>query len=70
MVIDDTGGVRGGQAHGSSDRIGAFPHEKGCGPAERHATIFHALGIRGDETLTDDLGRPIALTEGKPLPLF
>jgi uncharacterized protein (DUF1501 family) len=63
------GGVRGGQVHGSSDRIGAFPREKPCGPADLHATIFHALGIRGDATLTDNLGRPIPLTEGTPLPL-
>jgi uncharacterized protein (DUF1501 family) len=64
------GGVRGGQIYGSSDRIGAFPRGKACGPADLHATVFHALGIRGDETLTDNLGRPIALPEGKPLLLF
>jgi hypothetical protein len=64
------GGIRGGQAYGSSDRIGAFPREKPCGPADLHATVFHALGIRGDSTLTDNQGRPMPLTEGKPLPLF
>jgi hypothetical protein len=64
------GGIRGGQTYGSSDRIGAFPREHPCGPAELHATIFHALGIRGDETLTNNLGRPMALTDAPPLPLF
>jgi hypothetical protein len=64
------GGVRGGQVHGSSDRIGAFPREHGCGPNDLHATIFHALGIPLDTQLIDYQGRPFALTDGMPLPLF
>jgi hypothetical protein len=64
------GGIRGGQTYGRSDRFGALPLEHPCGPAELHATIFHALGIRGDETLTNNQGRPMALTDARPLPLF
>jgi uncharacterized protein (DUF1501 family) len=64
------GGIRGGQTYGRSDRIGALPRERPCGPAELHATIFHALGIRGDETLINNQGRPMALTDARPLPLF
>jgi uncharacterized protein (DUF1501 family) len=64
------GGIRGGQVHGSSDRIGAFPHEQPCGPNDLHATIFQALGIPLDAQAEDNQGRPMALTDGRPLPLF
>jgi hypothetical protein len=64
------GGVCGGQVYGSSDKIGAFPREHGCGPNDVHATIFHALGIPADTLLVDHLGRPFPVTDGQPLPLF
>jgi uncharacterized protein (DUF1501 family) len=64
------GGVRGGQVHGSSDRLGAFPRERGCGPNDLHATIFQALGIPLDAQLLDNQGRPYPVTDGTPLPLF
>jgi hypothetical protein len=64
------GGIRGGQVYGSSDRIGALPRELPCGPNDLHATIFQALGIPLDAHLEDNQGRPQALTDGLPLPLF
>jgi hypothetical protein len=64
------GGVRGGQVHGRSDRIAAAPADRPCGPGDLHATIFHALGISPEAHLRDALGRPLALTDGQPLPLF
>ncbi len=64
------GGIRGGQVYGSSDRIGAYPHEHPCGPNDLHATIFQALGIPLDAAAEDHQGRPVALTDGRPLPLF
>lgn len=64
------GGIRGGQVYGSSDRLGAFPRDNPTGPADVHATIFQALGIPLDAHLNDATGRPLPLTEGRPLPLF
>jgi uncharacterized protein (DUF1501 family) len=64
------GGVRGGQVYGASDRIASAPAENGCTPADLHATIFHALGISAEAHVQDNLGRPLALTSGQPLPLF
>jgi len=64
------GGIRGGQIYGSSDKIGAFPRELGCGPNDLHATILQALGIPLDAQLVDFQGRPLPVTDGKPLPLF
>jgi len=63
------GGIRGGQVHGSSDRLGALPRNLPCGPNDLHATIFHALGIPLDCHLTDLQGRPQAISDGQPLPL-
>jgi hypothetical protein len=64
------GGVRGGQVHGRSDRHAAEPADNPTGPADVHATIFHALGIPLDTVLTDNQGRRLNLTDGTPLPVF
>ena len=64
------GGIRGGQVYGKSDWMGAEPAEAPCAPPDLHATIFHALGIDGATTIHDLDGRPLTLTDGKPLPLF
>jgi hypothetical protein len=64
------GGVRGGQVYGRSDGHAAFPLDRACGPNDLHATILHALGIPLDSHLVDNLGRPVAVTDGRPLPLF
>lgn len=63
-------GIRGGQVYGSSDRIAALPADNPCGPHDLHATVFHALGIPSEAQVADALGRPLALTDGRPLPLF
>ena len=63
------GGIRGGQVYGASDSIGYAPIESPCGPADLHATIFHALGIDPHTIIHDSLERPLPLCEGKPLPL-
>jgi hypothetical protein len=64
------GGIRGGRVYGRSDRHAATPAEAACGPHDLQATILHALGIAPEAQVEDNLGRPLALTEGEPLPLF
>ena len=64
------GGIAGGRVYGKSDRIGAFPDELACGPADLHATIFHALGISPSQMIHDQDNRPLSICDGKPLPLF
>ena len=64
------GGIRGGQVYGASNSIGFEPAESPCGPPDLHATIFHALGIVPNQIIHDLDGRPHALCDGKPLPLF
>lgn len=64
------GGVRGGQVYGSSDGLGAFPLDRPCGPADIHATLFHALGLSPRAELRDPLGRILPATDGEVLDLF
>ncbi len=64
------GGIAGGQIYGSSNGIGAKPEDKPCGPPDLHATIFHALGIDPRHMIMNRKGAPLAICDGKPLPLF
>ena len=64
------GGIAGGRVYGSSDRNGAFPASDACGPADLHATIFHALGINPKFMINDMSDRPLQICDGKALPLF
>jgi hypothetical protein len=64
------GGVRGGQVYGRSDRIGAAPLDQPCGPADLHATIFHALGIPSETRVVDNVGRSLPISDGRVLPVF
>jgi len=65
------GGVRGGQAIGQSDRIGAYPASRPYTPADLAATIYASLGVDPATELRDRLDRPIRLCDGEPIaPLF
>lgn len=61
------GGIRGGQAYGSSDKIGAYPADKPVGPEHIAHTVYHAMGIH-DLIAHDNQNRPYhLLDEGEPL---
>jgi hypothetical protein len=66
-VVLAGGGVRGGQVHGASDRLGAYPATNPVSPEDLAATIYHALGIDPRTTLWDPEHRPITLSQGVPL---
>lgn len=57
------GGIRGGQAVGASDEIGAMPKDRPTTPAEVAATVYKALGISLDTELPGAQGRPIPLVD-------
>jgi hypothetical protein len=57
-------GIRGGQVYGSSDSRAAYPSTNPVGPADLAATIFHCLGIDPRGELTDQQGRPFAVSRG------
>jgi len=60
-------GVKEGAIYGKSDKIGAYPLEGSCGPADFVATIYHLLGIDPHHEEHDQLDRPFQLTKGNPL---
>ena len=57
------GGVKGGQAIGASDEIGAYPKDRPIPAAAVSATVLHALGIELDTELPGPQSRPIRTAE-------
>jgi hypothetical protein len=66
-VVFAGAGVRGGEVLGASDRIAAYPATEPVLPEDLAATMYHALGIDGRQTIYDRLGRPLVLSPGRPL---
>ena len=61
------GGIRGGQAYGTSDKVGAYPADKPVAPEDGAKRIYHAMGLGNPEAI-DSQGRPYRiLEEGEPL---
>jgi len=66
-VLMAGGGIRGGQAYGTSDRHAAYPADLPVAPEDIAKTVYHAMGI-DDLTAIDKGGRPYNLMEeGRPL---
>jgi Protein of unknown function (DUF1501) len=61
-VLMAGGGIRGGQAYGTSDRRAEFPASKPVAPEDIAKTVFWAMGI-ADLSATDRLDRPYSLLE-------
>jgi Protein of unknown function (DUF1501) len=59
------GGVRGGQALGASDRIGAYPRDGRVLPQDLAATVYHCLGYPSHAEVHDTQGRPLAISRGE-----
>ena len=60
------GGIRGGAVYGESDKIGAYVKDRPVRPQDFSATIYHALGVRYESTVTKD-GVTKPLSTGAPL---
>ncbi|MBI3822370.1 MAG: DUF1501 domain-containing protein [Planctomycetes bacterium] len=62
------GNIRGGQVIGSTDRIGARPHDNPILPPQVLASIYHGMGINLDTTVMPGPGeRPVRLIEAEPI---
>jgi hypothetical protein len=66
-VIFAGGGVKGGVVHGQSDKSAGYPASNPATPADFTATIYHCLGIDPRTETHDQGGRPIVLSQGKPI---
>ena len=66
-VVMAGGGIQGGQAFGSSDKLGQYPAEHPLTPADIAKTVYYATGIN-DLQARDPQGRPYnLLEEGNPI---
>lgn len=62
------GGIRGGQVVGSTTADGGEPKDRPLRPGDLLATIYHALGVNHNLTLSDRQNRPIPiLADGEPI---
>ncbi|MBY0524016.1 MAG: DUF1501 domain-containing protein [Gemmataceae bacterium] len=62
------GGVKPGQVHGQSDKIGAYAQRgRVFSTADTTATIYHCLGIDPRTEVNDQAGRPLPITTGEPM---
>ncbi len=61
------GGIRGGQVHGSSDKIAGYPADNPVHVRDFVATIYHSLGYDSDTRVVDPTGRPVFVVEGTPV---
>ena len=66
-ILISGGGMPMGQVIGSTDAIGARPASRPLDPHDFLATIYKFLGINHELQLPDPAGRPISLTNGKPI---
>lgn len=66
-ILISGGGMPMGQVIGSTDSIGARPATRALDPHDLLATIYKFLGINHELQLPDPAGRPISLTNGKPI---
>jgi uncharacterized protein (DUF1501 family) len=61
------GGFRGGYVYGRSDKQAAFPAENPVEPRDLIATVYHALGVSAEQTISDTSGRPHFIRAGKTI---
>ncbi len=61
------GGIRGGQAIGASDGIGAYPRERPVHISDLAATILQSLGVDPRAQLYDITGQLRLVCEGEPV---
>jgi uncharacterized protein (DUF1501 family) len=59
-------GIRGGAVYGSSDRVGAYVHDRPVSPEDFGATLFHALGVPPQARLGAD-GFTQPASTGQPI---
>ena len=55
------GGYQHGQIVGSTDAKAEYPTSRPIEPADFNAIIYHALGLKNDDTIPDRNGRPVDL---------
>lgn len=69
-VVLGGGTIKGGQVYGSTTSDGMDIKDKPCSISDVYATVYKALGLDPMFQIRDNLGRPIPISDGKPLDIF
>ena len=59
------GGLRMGQAIGSTDARGELPRDRRCTPSQVLSTIYRAMGIDASQTFPNGAGRPMYVLDDR-----
>jgi uncharacterized protein (DUF1501 family) len=59
------GGLRMGQAIGSSNARGELPRDRRCTPSQVLSTVYRAMGIDASQTFPNGAGRPMYILEDR-----
>lgn len=59
------GGLRMGQAIGSSNARGELPRDRRCTPSQLLSTIYRAIGVDPSQTFPNQTGRPMYILEDR-----
>jgi hypothetical protein len=66
-IVIGGGAIKGGQAYGSTGPDGTDIKDKPCTIGDVFATVYKGLGLDPTSQVRDNLGRPMAIADGKPL---
>jgi Protein of unknown function (DUF1501) len=66
-VVVGGGGIKGGQVYGSTSKDGMDIGNDPCSVGDLFATVYKGMGLDPSTQIRDNLGRPLPISEGKPL---
>ena len=61
------GAIKGGQVYGSTSDDGTDVKDKPASLGDLFATVYKGMGLDPTTQIRDNLGRPLAIADGKPL---
>jgi len=67
-IVVGGGAIKGGQAYGATSKDGMDIKDNACSIGDVFATLYKALGVDPSTQVRDNLGRPLAIADGKPIP--
>jgi hypothetical protein len=67
-IVMGGGAIKGGQSYGATSKDGMDIADKPCSIGDVFATLYKGLGVDPTTQVRDNLGRPLAIADGKPLP--
>jgi hypothetical protein len=66
-IVLGGGAIKGGQVYGSTNKDGTDIQDDKASIGDVFATLYAGLGLDPDTKIRDNLGRPLQISEGKPL---